>query len=98
MFHQVIAMSGSATAGWAVHRYGPVQWDMFNIAEYMRCNKIISKQDLNDILTHEPSNVRKKKHEFCNLQDSIPDCLIVILFLIIKIKKKIFFNFRIVVK
>lgn len=77
MFHQVIAMSGSATAGWAIHRYGTAQWDMFNIAEYMRCNKVITDQDLNDVLAHEPTNEREKKREFCNLQDSVPNCLIV---------------------
>jgi hypothetical protein len=46
LLHGAIAMSGSATAGWAIHRQqnqNP-QWELSNIADYIRCNKLISDQ------------------------------------------------------
>lgn len=70
-------MSGSSVAGWAVHRYGQAQWDMQNIAEYIRCNKVISDEDLTEILNHESLAERERKRKFCNLQDYVPDCLVV---------------------
>uniref|UniRef100_A0A914BVG4 Carboxylesterase type B domain-containing protein n=1 Tax=Acrobeloides nanus TaxID=290746 RepID=A0A914BVG4_9BILA len=76
LVHQAIAMSGSSTAGWAIHRHGNPQWDMANIAEYVRCNKVMSDEDLDDILNRESVEERDKEREHCNLQDSLPDCLI----------------------
>lgn len=34
LVHQCIAMSGSSTGGWAVHRHGTPQWDMSNIVSF----------------------------------------------------------------
>ena len=46
LLHGAITMSGSATAGWAIHRLqgSSPQWDMVNIADYIRCNKLIADQ------------------------------------------------------
>lgn len=51
-----IALSGSATAGWAVHRQAGTtnQWEMANIAEYIRCNKLIEEGDLAEVLAQVP--------------------------------------------
>jgi carboxylesterase type B len=51
LVHGAIAMSGSATAGWAIHRLqgqNP-QWDVANVADFIRCNKLISDQDLDEV-------------------------------------------------
>ena len=46
LLHGAITMSGSANAGWAIHRLqgSSPQWDMVNIADYIRCNKLIADQ------------------------------------------------------
>lgn len=79
MIHQVIIMSGSSIAGWAIHRNDPPQWDMRNIAEYILCNKVISDEDLLEILGHESLIERERKRDRCNLQETVPDCLMVLL-------------------
>ncbi|KAI1724105.1 carboxylesterase family domain-containing protein [Ditylenchus destructor] len=61
LVHQCIAMSGSFTSGWAVHRQGTPQWDMANIEE---------------TLSHESTAERTRKRDHCNLQDTVPDCLV----------------------
>ncbi|KAI6244222.1 Hydrolase [Aphelenchoides fujianensis] len=76
LVHQVIALSGSSTAGWAIHRHGLNPWDMTNIADFMRCNKLISQQDLTAILNREAPSLKHVEREHCNLLDSVPDCLI----------------------
>ncbi|TKR80858.1 hypothetical protein L596_014850 [Steinernema carpocapsae] len=70
--HQAIAMSGSAMAGWAIERQQNPNWDIQNVADYIRCEKTISSEDLADILAHQPKQNRSK---YCNLQDAIPNCL-----------------------
>uniref|UniRef100_A0A915E1J9 Carboxylesterase type B domain-containing protein n=1 Tax=Ditylenchus dipsaci TaxID=166011 RepID=A0A915E1J9_9BILA len=50
--------------------------DMANIAEYMRCNKVISDLDLEETLNHESMAERSRKRDHCNLQDTVPDCLV----------------------
>ncbi|CAD5228856.1 unnamed protein product [Bursaphelenchus okinawaensis] len=76
LVHQVIALSGSSTAGWAIHRHGMNAWDMNNIADFIRCNKIIPEQDLKAVLNREASNKKAKTTEHCNLQMNVPECLI----------------------
>lgn len=76
LVHQVIALSGSSTAGWAIHRHGVNQWEMENVADYMRCNKLIPEQDLNAILNREAPSLRHVEREHCNLLDNVPDCLV----------------------
>ncbi|KAI6182002.1 Hydrolase [Aphelenchoides fujianensis] len=76
LVHQVIALSGSSTAGWAIHRHGLNPWDMSNIADFMRCNKLIPQQDLTAILNREAPSLKHVEREHCNLLDSVPDCLI----------------------
>ncbi|CAK5091217.1 unnamed protein product [Meloidogyne enterolobii] len=88
LLHGAITMSGSANAGWAIHRLqgSSPQWDMVNIADYIRCNKLIADQDLDDVLALLPQSERSRVqaadfHAFrssqraCNLQEHIPDCL-----------------------
>lgn len=75
--HQVIIMSGSSTAGWAIYRGKQSQWDIRNIAEYILCNKVISDEDLMEILVHESLSERERKQKRCNLQDAVPECLVV---------------------
>lgn len=75
--HQVIIMSGSSTAGWAIHRGKLPQWDIRNIAEYILCNKVISVEDLIENLRQESLTERERKRDKCNLQDTVPDCLVV---------------------
>ncbi|KAL3122269.1 hypothetical protein niasHT_000100 [Heterodera trifolii] len=72
-----IALSGSAVAGWAIHRQGgtPPNWDMANIADYIRCNKLIDEADLSDTLAQVPMTERDRWHKHCNLQERIPECL-----------------------
>ncbi|KAI3420780.1 hypothetical protein GPALN_014401 [Globodera pallida] len=72
-----ISLSGSATAGWAIHRQVGTQpnWDMANIADYIRCNKLIDEEDLDDTLAQVPVAERDRWHKHCNLQERIPDCL-----------------------
>lgn len=50
---------------------------MSNIADYIKCNKLIPQQDLNATLNREAPSLRNAEHEHCNLQDSIPECLAV---------------------
>ncbi|KAK0404310.1 hypothetical protein QR680_017390 [Steinernema hermaphroditum] len=71
--HQAIALSGSATAGWAIERQQNPNWDIQNIADYIRCEKAISSEDIADILAHQP---RQNHTKYCNLQESAPNCLI----------------------
>uniref|UniRef100_A0A7E4V895 COesterase domain-containing protein n=1 Tax=Panagrellus redivivus TaxID=6233 RepID=A0A7E4V895_PANRE len=75
LVHQAIAMSGSATAGWAIHRHGLSSWDMGNVAEYLTCKKEISDEDSAQILNRESLAERVKVREACNLQDNVPSCL-----------------------
>lgn len=70
-------MSGSSTAGWAIHQGKLPQWDIRNIAEYILCNKVISDEDLMENLRHESITERERKRDKCNLQDTVPDCLVV---------------------
>jgi carboxylesterase type B len=46
LVHGAIALSGSATAGWAIHRQQNANplWEITNIADYIRCNKLILDQ------------------------------------------------------
>ncbi|KAI6210836.1 Hydrolase [Aphelenchoides besseyi] len=76
LVHQLIALSGSSSAGWAIHRHGLNAWDMSNVADYMRCNKLISQQDLNSILYREAPSLKNQEREHCNLLDHVPDCLV----------------------
>ena len=76
LLHQAIAMSGSSTAGWAIHRHGSPHWDMQNIASYLICDKLINPEDISQILNREPMYERSKKRPHCNLQEYIPECLV----------------------
>ncbi|VDK76664.1 unnamed protein product [Anisakis simplex] len=73
MVHRVIALSGSSTAGWAIHRYGSSNWEAKNVAAYLRCDKQIPEEDLNDLLRSTGEVVM----DHCNLQETVADCLIV---------------------
>ncbi|KAF7639695.1 COesterase domain-containing protein [Meloidogyne graminicola] len=77
LLHGVITMSGSATAGWAIHRLKGVipQWDMINIADYIRCNKLIADQSERSRVQAADFHAFRSSQRACNLQEHIPDCL-----------------------
>ncbi|KAI1712156.1 carboxylesterase family domain-containing protein [Ditylenchus destructor] len=77
LVHQCIAMSGSFTSGWAYHFcFIFCSISLLFMAEYMRCNKVISDADLEETLSHESTAERTRKRDHCNLQDTVPDCLV----------------------
>jgi hypothetical protein len=74
--HQAIIMSGSATAGWAIHRHGVPEWDVVNVAAYLRCEKKFNPVDMAEIIKANPEDYRDDEDsEKCNLQGKVPDCL-----------------------
>lgn len=77
LVHRVIALSGSATAGWAIHRHGTSNWSAENLAAYLRCEKQIDENDINDLLRATGVSIG----DHCNLQETITDCLVVCLFI-----------------
>lgn len=79
LVHRVIALSGSATAGWAIHRHGTSNWSAENLAAYLRCEKQIDENDINDLLRATGVSIG----DHCNLQETITDCLVVCLFIYI---------------
>ncbi|KAJ1355018.1 hypothetical protein KIN20_012128 [Parelaphostrongylus tenuis] len=48
--HRAIIMSGSSTAGWAVHRHGIPAWSVENLAKYLRCEKSVNDKCLSEII------------------------------------------------
>ncbi|KHN74908.1 Acetylcholinesterase [Toxocara canis] len=72
MVHQVIALSGSATAGWAIHRHGASSWSAENVAAFLRCEKQFDDNDISDLLRATGQTIG----DHCNLQETIADCLI----------------------
>lgn len=74
--HQAIIMSGSATAGWAIHRHGMPEWDVANVAAYLRCEKKFNPVDVAEILKANPEDyVEDEDAQKCNLQAKVPECL-----------------------
>uniref|UniRef100_A0A914ZDY6 Carboxylesterase type B domain-containing protein n=1 Tax=Parascaris univalens TaxID=6257 RepID=A0A914ZDY6_PARUN len=72
LVHRVVALSGSATAGWAIHRHGTSNWSAENLAAYLRCEKQIDENDINDLLRTTGVSIG----DHCNLQETIIDCLL----------------------
>ncbi|CEF69982.1 Carboxylesterase, type B domain-containing protein [Strongyloides ratti] len=75
LIHQAITLSGSSLAQWAIHRSGPSNYEMSNIADYIRCNKLIGEHDVAEFLKTELVESGEEKVKKCNLQTVIPDCL-----------------------
>lgn len=72
LVHRAIMLSGSSTAGWAIHRFGQSQWSVDNVAAYLRCDKLFDK-DTMELL------IRSSKETFtssaCNLQEKPLECI-----------------------
>ncbi|VDM71097.1 unnamed protein product [Strongylus vulgaris] len=71
---QAIIMSGSATAGWAIHRHGTPAWNLENLISYLRCQKLISGDYTYEVIGDEytPEDLAQKK---CNYQTELVSCL-----------------------
>ncbi|VDK69598.1 unnamed protein product [Litomosoides sigmodontis] len=72
LLHQAIMLSGSSTAGWAIHRFGQPTWSVNNVAAYIGCEKEFDKETVQSLL--KASGLRTTSKE-CNMQEKIPDCL-----------------------
>ncbi|MFH4980153.1 hypothetical protein AB6A40_006862 [Gnathostoma spinigerum] len=73
LIHRAIALSGSSMAGWAIHRHGTPEWSARNVAKYLRCEKLINENDIENFLRE----MGESRTEFCNLQESLPNCVVV---------------------
>uniref|UniRef100_A0AAF5Q569 Carboxylesterase type B domain-containing protein n=1 Tax=Wuchereria bancrofti TaxID=6293 RepID=A0AAF5Q569_WUCBA len=71
LLHRAIMLSGSSSAGWAIHRFGQPAWSVNNIAAYIGCEKELDKQTIEPLL--KLSTISKE----CNMQEEIPECLTV---------------------
>ncbi|VDL70649.1 unnamed protein product [Nippostrongylus brasiliensis] len=72
---QAIIMSGSVTAGWAIHRHGTPSWSLENLVSYLKCEKTITGAEYAaDVVgdEHTPDELAQKK---CNYQNEIVPCL-----------------------
>ncbi|EYC43359.1 hypothetical protein Y032_0496g2480 [Ancylostoma ceylanicum] len=71
---QAIIMSGSVTAGWAIHRHGTPCWSVENLVSYLRCEKTISGDYTWEVIGDEytPEDLAQKK---CNYQTELISCL-----------------------
>ncbi|VDO37099.1 unnamed protein product [Brugia timori] len=74
LLHRAIMLSGSSTAGWAIHRFGQPAWSVNNIAAYIGCEKELDKQTIEPLLKASGLPTLSKE---CNMQEKIPECLIV---------------------
>lgn len=72
LVHRAIALSGSATAGWAIHRFGLSNWRAENVAAYVRCEKQFDNGVVQEVLGSFQETANTKE---CNLQDKIPECV-----------------------
>ncbi|KJH40963.1 Carboxylesterase [Dictyocaulus viviparus] len=72
--HQAIIMSGSSTAGWAIHRHGVPAWSVENLVRYLRCEKSIASEYLSEMIGDEFTleEISQKK---CNDQIELLQCL-----------------------
>uniref|UniRef100_A0AC35TNQ4 COesterase domain-containing protein n=1 Tax=Rhabditophanes sp. KR3021 TaxID=114890 RepID=A0AC35TNQ4_9BILA len=97
LVHSAITLSGSVLAHWALHRSGPSNYDINNIADYMKCTKLMSQQDITEFLKTESQDARDKGFKNCNLQEVIPSCLtseveLTAIELVECFQKEVFFN------
>ncbi|KAK6743637.1 hypothetical protein RB195_010742 [Necator americanus] len=71
---QAIIMSGSATAGWAIHRHGTPAWSVENFVSYLRCEKTMSSDYTREVIGDEytPELLKAMK---CNYQTELVSCL-----------------------
>lgn len=67
-------LSGSSTAGWAIHRFGQPAWSVNNVAAYIICEKELDKQTIQPLFKASGLPITSKE---CNMQDKIPECLAV---------------------
>uniref|UniRef100_A0AAF5Q3N1 Carboxylesterase type B domain-containing protein n=1 Tax=Wuchereria bancrofti TaxID=6293 RepID=A0AAF5Q3N1_WUCBA len=74
LLHRAIMLSGSSTAGWAIHRFGQPAWSVNNIAAYIGCEKELDKQTIEPLLKASGLAIISKE---CNMQEKIPECLTV---------------------
>lgn len=72
-------MSGSVTAGWAIHRHGKSDWSAGNLVAYLRCEKEFSDNHIKEIASKEKEAMDLKNMD-CNSQDGVPECIKVSLF------------------
>ncbi|CAB3399435.1 unnamed protein product [Caenorhabditis bovis] len=77
LLHQAIVMSGSALAGWALHRHSQPAYSVDNIVSYLRCEKWINEEETMEIVGDEyhlmvGSDLKKT---VCNFQEVKVKCL-----------------------
>ncbi|KIH60161.1 hypothetical protein ANCDUO_09597 [Ancylostoma duodenale] len=82
-------MSGSVTAGWAIHRHGTPSWSVENLVSYLRCEKTISGDYTWEVIGDEytPEDLAQKK---CNYQTELITCLTVIQLTISRVARIIY--------
>ncbi|XGW15556.1 hypothetical protein V3C99_001206 [Haemonchus contortus] len=72
---QAIIMSGSATAGWAIHRHGNPSWSLENLISYLRCEKMISGAEYAPQVVGDEYNADELAQKKCNYQNELVPCL-----------------------
>uniref|UniRef100_A0A0N5AKE3 COesterase domain-containing protein n=1 Tax=Syphacia muris TaxID=451379 RepID=A0A0N5AKE3_9BILA len=70
LLHRAITWSGSITSGWAIQRHRTPNWELKNLVQYLKCEKMFDKSNLEKLGLAEAT-----KNKSCNLQEKTVDCL-----------------------
>lgn len=76
LVQQAIIMSGSVTAGWAIHRHGTPSWSLENLVSYLRCEKVISGVEYTSEVVGDEHTAEELAEKKCNYQNEIVSCLV----------------------
>ncbi|KAK6036224.1 hypothetical protein COOONC_26271, partial [Cooperia oncophora] len=74
---QAIIMSGSVTAGWAIHRHGTPGWSLENLVSYLRCERLISGAEYASEVVGDEYKAEDLAQKKCNYQNELVPCLMV---------------------
>ncbi|KAK6030425.1 Carboxylesterase [Ostertagia ostertagi] len=72
---QAIIMSGSVTAGWAIHRHGIPSWSLENLVSYLRCERLISGAEYASEVVGDEYKAEELEQKKCNYQNELVPCL-----------------------
>ncbi|KAK6045128.1 Carboxylesterase [Cooperia oncophora] len=72
---QAIIMSGSVTAGWAIHRHGTPGWSLENLVSYLRCERLISGAEYASEVVGDEYKAEDLAQKKCNYQNELVPCL-----------------------